>query len=727
MNYIAHTDGSRTHDLLDHLNAVASATSDKLKYNNLDTIGEQSGFLHDLGKYRTNFQNYLKQVSGLDPSAVYDPNNKTHASAGMFLTRDKIEDPVISSIIQYVIGCHHSGLLDITGVKSINSRFSDPKYQLEYSDTMDNVPSEVSERKFKHTRPNIIGKTDTHKILSLSLATRITFSAMVDSDWSDTANWMGKGSKHKAKYSSIEELRNKLEDHYSKFDDITGINTIRNQVANDCLDSASMNRGVFTLSVPTGGGKTLAGIRFALNHAVKHGMRRIIVAIPYTSIIEQTAKIYKDIFGEHNVLEHHMNIDKVDRLLYAPHLQAAQENWDAPIIVTTNVQLFESLFSSQPFRCRKVHNIQNSVIILDEVQTIPIEYTKSSYAYLRLLNEDYGCSVVFSTATQPIVSHISNAYGNTKIWGFDTTEIIKDVTTLYSSLKRVEINMLGKLGIQDIAYKVENHNQVLCIVNTRKNAAELFCSITGNHKYHLSSAMCAAHRKVVLDEVRQRLNDNLPVVLISTQVVEAGVDIDFPVVYRAMIGLDSIAQAAGRCNRHGTMLTGIVYVMEMDETLPPDMIRPQYATRRAMKSKKWNNSDVIGVDNIKLYYSCLYDTNEIMDKKIGNKTICDLLSPSYATVDGKKTYGCMYETVSDNYCIVDGSNKSTVYVLYGKADYSWYDGTEETAWKFKYWQSHAVTIFDNKVDEMDGIIVPIEHLHKSYYMVDPSFYSETGL
>ena len=550
---------------------------------------------------------------------------------------------------------------------------------------------------------------------------------MVDSDWSDTANWMGKTSKHKANYSSIPELKDKLEAHYASFTENSAINTIRNQVATDCLTSSSNTRGVFTLSVPTGGGKTLAGMRFVLNHAVKHNMRRIIVAIPYTSIIEQTAKIYKDIFGEHNVLEHHVNIDKVDRLLYAPHLQAAQENWDAPIIVTTNVQLLESLFSSQPFRCRKVHNIQNSVIILDEAQTIPTEYTKSAYAYLRLLTEDYGCSVVFSTATQPIVSHITNAYGTTKIWGFDTTEIVSDVESLYSSLKRVEVNILGKLSISDIADKVQNHNQVLCIVNTRKNASELFYSIESDHKSHLPSLMCAAHRKVVLDEVRQRLSDKLPVILISTQVVEAGVDIDFPIVYRAMAGLDSIAQAAGRCNRHGSIATGMVYVMEMDETLPPEMIRPQYATKRAMKSKKWNNKDFIGVDNIKLYYSCLYDTNQAMDKKVGNSFICDLLSPKVSVVDGKNTYGCMYETVSNNYTIVDGSNKSTVYVLYGKANYSWYDGTEETAWKFKYWQSHAVTIFDNKLDEFCGIIKPIEQLHKSYYMIDPSFYSETGL
>lgn len=291
---------------------------------------------------------------------------------------------------------------------------------------------------------------------------------------------------------------------------------------------------------------------FALDHAVTHNLSRVIYAIPFTSIIEQNAKIFQDILGRDEVLEHHCNFkesDDLEDVAYNSRRGLATENWDAPVVVTTNVQFFESLFHNKPSRCRKLHNIARSVIILDEAQAIPTEYMEPCLAALRELVEHYGCTIVLCTATQPALDDKSSLrMALPKI-----EEIVDDSKHLYEALQRTTVSFVGKLTDDELAVRLEEENQVLSIVSTKPQARALFELLQGHDGvFHLSTNMYPQHRRRVLDEIRTRLKQNKTCRVISTSLVEAGVDLDFPVVYRAMAGLDSIAQAAGRCNREGS-------------------------------------------------------------------------------------------------------------------------------------------------------------------------------
>jgi len=330
--------------------------------------------------------------------------------------------------------------------------------------------------------------------------------------------------------------------------------------------------GIYTLTVPTGGGKTLSSMGFALNHAVKYGKHRVIYVIPYTSIIEQTADQFRAIFGE-AVIEHHSNLDSTDEAKENARSRLACENWDAPVIVTTTVQFFESLFASRTSRCRKLHNIVNSVVILDEAQLLPPDFLAPILEALKELQKNYGVTVVFCTATQP-------ALGPHKTMDFDfkgidgMKEIMDDPAMLHKALKRTEIRQvrnLEPLTWDDVAGEITNNESVLCIVNRRDDARTLW-ELLPEGSIHLSALMCGAHRVRKIKEIKERLRNGVPTRVVSTQLVETGVDVDFPVVYRAMAGLDSIAQAAGRCNREGLRAKGKVFVF----TPPSEAAEPYW-------------------------------------------------------------------------------------------------------------------------------------------------------
>lgn len=322
-------------------------------------------------------------------------------------------------------------------------------------------------------------------------------------------------------------------------------------VLEQCAEAAEGEPGVYSLTVPTGGGKTLSSMRFALRHACAHGMRRVIYAAPYTSIIEQNADVYRGLFGSDNVLEHHADFDFDTLGESGGRMRLAAENWDAPVVVTTNVQLFESLHSDKTSRCRKLHNIAGSVIILDEAQMIPTDYLRPCVRALAEPVNRYGCTVLLCTATQPAINPF---FAET---GLSVKEVAGDVDCLFDTLRRVTYIGLGKIDDSGLARRLASHNQALCIVNSRAQAKNLFNSLVElageDGCYHLSTLMHPAHRRSTLKEIRTRLASGAPCCVVSTSLVEAGVDLDFPVVYRAVAGLDSIVQAAGRCNREGKM------------------------------------------------------------------------------------------------------------------------------------------------------------------------------
>ncbi|MGN0285164.1 MAG: CRISPR-associated helicase Cas3', partial [Segatella copri] len=422
---------------------------------------------------------------------------------------------------------------------------------------------------------------------------------------------------------SLQSLLPSLEtyiDNLQKRSSESEVNAIRRTVQERCVSVSNVEKGFYSLTVPTGGGKTLSSLVWALRHAVHNGMKRIIIAIPYTSIIVQTASILKQIFGEEAVLEHHSNFDP--QSLKSKEMQhkakLATENWDYPIVVTTNVQLFESMFSNKPSDCRKLHNIVNSVIILDEVQTLPTDYLQPIVDALKSYQRMFGISVLFTTASQPVLSGlIEGCNPKAAFQGIDNiTEIIPKEYVLHDKLRRVrlEIDNTGST-YDEIADQLSQHNKVLCIVNTRNDARELFERLPKEGMtIHLSRMMCPRHVSKAIQEIKQALSDNSETVIrvVATQLIEAGVDIDFPVVYRQEAGLDSILQAAGRCNREGKLDMATTYVFSLSEEhkLYGSIIDANNARLNMVNVNDWFASEAMTE-----YFRQLYCRKETFDKK----------------------------------------------------------------------------------------------------------------
>ena len=436
---------------------------------------------------------------------------------------------------------------------------------------------------------------------------RMLFSCLVDADFLDTERFMNPlQTEYRGGYPELLVLKKLFDAHMHKVVDEakpTPVNIERKKVLSACRAAAAQAPGLFTLAVPTGGGKTLSAMAFALDHAVKHGKRRIIYVIPYTSIIEQTATVLSGIFGSENVIEHHSNLDP-DKETQRTRL--ASENWDAPIIVTTNVQFFESLYAARPSRCRKLHNIVESVVILDEAQLLPPELLEPCVEVLKELGSHYGTTIVLSTATQPVLPKIGKP-----------SEIIAEPSVLYERLVRTNILMPPDLtdfsSWQDITDQIQQHDQVLCVVNTRRDCYDLHKGMP-HGTVHLSALMCGEHRSAVIGQIKQNLKPGTLIRVISTQLVEAGVDIDFPVVYRALAGLDSIAQAAGRCNREGKLNAqgrlGEVHVFVPPKPAPRGLLlKGENTTRELLALADFNPGHPEAFTRyFELFYSRVNDT-----------------------------------------------------------------------------------------------------------------------
>ncbi len=473
-------------------------------------------------------------------------------------------------ILAYLIAGHHAGLPDWhtseTPGAALKARLDDGRH-LERA-LIQPIPPEI----ISQPKPDsgLLGKAD-----GFALWVRMLFSCLVDADFLDTEAFMNADkAAQRIEALTVSELLSRF-DAFMKnnFSDAppTPVNRTRADVLRQCREKARETPGLFSLTVPTGGGKTLSSLAFALEHAKRHGKRRVIYAIPYTSIIEQTANVFRDIFPD-AVIEHHSNLDPDKETVKS---RLAAENWDAPLIVTTNVQFFESLFAAKTSRCRKLHNIANSVVVLDETQLLPPEFLQPILDVMNLLGRYYGVTFVLSTATQPALGTLQTFQRT--IRGLDhIREIIKDPDTLSRDLDRVTVSMPKDFhqpqGWHDITEHICRHPSVLTVVNSRADARELYRRMPEG-TIHLSALMCGEHRSRVIADIKQRLGAGEDVRVVSTQMVEAGVDVDFPVVYRALAGLDSIAQAAGRCNREGKLGRGQVIVFVPPQPAPPGPLR----------------------------------------------------------------------------------------------------------------------------------------------------------
>lgn len=600
-----------------HQKGVAELSASFAGQFGLPSWGYTLGILHDKGKERGAFQQYIRTTNGLlvTDGKLYGEHH--HAFVGGILAMKLMGKSVFNLLANQVIS-HHTGLHDYADAENVIEERPLPE-EINKKDIVLNIPQlqkELLDSPFSKLK---VSMKHFHHL------SRMLFSCLVDADRLDTERFMDVASwKKRGCSSSINDLLPKLEAYLSELQlhaPDTEVNRIRKQVQGQCSMTSSDEKGFYNLTVPTGGGKTLSSLLWAMKHAVVHDMNRIVIAIPYTSIIVQTAGLLKDIFGEENVLEHHSNFnpDEIKDERIREKAKLATENWDYPIIVTTNVQLFESIFSNKPSDCRKLHNIVNSVLILDEVQTLPTDFLQPIVDALKAYQKMFGVSVLFTTASQPVLSGlIKGANPKADFDGIERiTEIIPKELVLHDKLRRVtlEIDNAGKT-YDEIAVKVATYNKVLCIVNTRKDAKELYDRLPDEGvKLHLSRMMCPAHVSETIRKIKALLKDeSQPVVrVIATQLVEAGVDIDFPVVFRQETGLDSVLQAAGRCNREGRNAVGITFVFSFAAEK-----RVPFGTMAAANNARLNlpaDSDWFAPSVMEKYFHQLYCRKNTFDDK----------------------------------------------------------------------------------------------------------------
>ncbi len=638
------------HALEDHLRAVGEIASNfAASFDSHDWAG-LAGVWHDLGKYREAFQRYIKSASGYDAGAHLEgaKGRVDHSTAGAI--HAIFELGIHGRILAYLIAGHHAGLPDWHTSETAGAALAMRLKQVDLlTETLSqSIPLDI----LRQDKPATAMRGGRE---GFALWVRMLFSCLTDADFLDTERFMEENkSGERGNLPPLSDLLALFDRHMAdKMDgaEQTSVNRVRAAVLLQCRERASDAQGMFSLTVPTGGGKTLSGMAFALNHAVVHDKRRVIYVIPYTSIIEQTAKTFREIFGE-AVVEHHSNLDPDKETVRS---RLATENWDAPVIVTTNVQFFESLFAARTSRCRKLHNIVNSVVVLDEAQLLPPEFLQPILNVMNLLAKYYGVTFVLSTATQPALN--SREGFGWRFKGLDGVhEIMHDPDALCDRLgKRVTVQLPNDFHQSDtwerIAQELQQHESVLCIVNSRADCRELH-RLMQRGTIHLSALMCGAHRSHVISEIKRKLKDSEPVRVVSTQLVEAGVDIDFPVVFRAMAGLDSIAQSAGRCNREGRLECGEVQVFVPPKPAPIGLLRK--AEQAAVSVLTGYKGDPLARALFRPYFEQLYAKTDLDEHRIG-----DLLKVG-------DELEVQFRSAAAQFNLVDESSYQPVFVPYGE-------------------------------------------------------------
>jgi len=602
--------------LLDHLLNVSSLTGRYAKKIKLEKAGELIGLIHDIGKYSNEFQTYIKKNINSENN-LFDENDEfaassnsligkvDHSTAGAQLIWNKIfnkgqQKQIAAQVLALCIASHHSGLIDcITpdGKNDFIQRMNKSDDLTHVSEVIKSTDNRIKENVNKILNEalnevlqflkSLVETSQNEKIIRFysGLMARMLFSCLIDADRLDTADFVKPRHariRQGGRYIDWNVLIDRLENYLNKLEgksENNKINIIRKKISDDCKNRATDPRGVFTFTVPTGGGKTLSSLRFALYHAKKHQLDRIIFVIPFTTIIDQNAYVVRQIFEKKPsetgriVLEHHSNL--------IPELQNRRnklltENWDAPVIFTTSVQFLETLFGGGTRSARRMHQLANSIIVFDEIQSLPVKTVHLFCNTINFLTHYCQSSVVLCTATQPLLNKIAKDKGYLPFT--QANEIVPDVEQLFTDLKRVQIKNKIKSGgwtteqmAEFVQQRVTETGNCLVVVNTKKNAQAIYMECSKKIDipvYHLSTNMCPAHRLEKLNEIRNQLENSEPIICISTQLIEAGVDVDFGTVIRFVAGLDSIVQAAGRCNRNGKKNIGEVFIVNpADETI----------------------------------------------------------------------------------------------------------------------------------------------------------------
>lgn len=599
--------------LPDHLRAVAKLAASLAAIFGWAEVARVAGLLHDVGKCSDEFFAYIK-LSAMGGEKRRGPD---HSTAGARAAKETYSRS-LGTILAYIIAGHHAGLANWPDLeRRLCLDYKIPDY-VEWREFAGVPPPEATLRSTLPFRPN------RNEGFSQAFLIRMLFSALVDADSLATEEVITKSegrTVERGRHAELSTLRERLKqfmaekEAYAAANNPSRLNTLRAQILTYCTEKASNAPGLFTMTVPTGGGKTLASLSFALDHAVEHGLRRVIYVIPYTSIVEQTADVFRNALkSQEDILEHHANFDwerganqehpDAEESEKLKNLRLASENWDVPIVVTTAVQFYESLFASRRSRCRKLHNLAKSVVVLDEAHMMPLILLLPSMAAVDELATNYGASVVLCTATQPALRVRDGFDGGFEM--DDSRELAPDPKSLYGELNRFSIDWKrNPIADDEIVARFSEREQMLVIVNTRPHARALFSMINDMEgAYHLSTLMCPRHRKKVLAEIKQRLRENRPVRLVSTSLIEAGVDVDFPEVWRAAAGLDSILQAGGRCNREGGQMKGLLVVFEPARVkIQKDMEVFKEAAEEVWRSYSHNPNDI---GPISAYFNKVY-------------------------------------------------------------------------------------------------------------------------
>lgn len=633
MDYVTHKRDDGRHQLLkDHIENVARLTE---KFSNgFDTAGhgKLTGQLHDIGKYSEN-----GQARQIDPEHV-PPQD--HSTAGVKEAIRRKDVPAA-----FAVAGHHSGLPDI-GTKALESGTLMARNAKSLTGKDD--PSRWQDEIHPADSVSIPQYANGADRFASSFYIRMLFSCLVDADYLDTEDFMRSGGALRSSGEDIQLLNERMQSEAHKLLDAPQkyeINRKRCEILRECIRGDDLPRGLYTLTVPTGGGKTKSSLAFALAHAAKHHLKRVIYVIPYTSIIEQNAKVFSEILGEENVLEHHSNIDynEYDDTDERQAKMLACENWDAPVIVTTAVQFFESIFAAKTSKCRKLHNITDSVVIFDEAQMLPIPYIRPCIAAMTELVNHYGVTAVLCTATQPALNGIIHEFAPQ----LEIREITAGTDELYTFFRRVCFRQEPEMETEEIAGLLQSQHQALCIVNTRAKAREIYEQLNGEGIFCLTTLLTPNDRSDRLNEIRNRLKPerNERCIVVSTCLIEAGVDVDFPTVWREISGLDSILQAAGRCNREGRRKPeeSIVHIFAFPGA-QPRQFQQNIASTQSVLSRF---SEIDTRAAIKAYYDdlLLLKGKKALDEKQIVETCCKLA----------------FRTVAEHFKIID-EDTITVYI-----------------------------------------------------------------
>lgn len=730
--YYAHTrEGapeSEWQPLAHHLQQSASIAAEMGADAGISEIAYLAGLLHDIGKYSDAFQERLRGKK----------TRVDHATAGakeiMLLLSDKTKRPA-AEIISYCIAGHHSGLPDYGSSSDTEDDSTllarrNKKPLKDYSAYKSEIIPDLASVRLPTIKAALFrfqpaqgheARVQRSAAFSFSFLIRMVFSALVDADWIDTERFANIQSRPRGGFASMRELKSEFDRYIQKYaNPERDIHRKRTETLHDCLAHGADAPGFFTLTVPTGGAKTLNSLAFALTHAVQHDLKRVIYVIPFTSIIEQNAKVFREALGSlgaENVLEHHSNFDwdnprnkaEDEEDSVADKLKLASENWDVPIVVTTNVQFFESLYASKKRRARKLHNLAKSVIIFDEAQTLPRAYLQPCLMAIQELVRNYGASAVFSTATQPSLQ---------RFFAPDVhfTELASTPKALFDFYKRVRVVHLGQVTDEALLERLSQHEQVLCIVNTRRHARGLFTQLSercADGVYHLSTLMCPKHREITLETIRTRLDAGLPCRVISTQVLEAGIDVDFPVGYRALAGLDSIIQAAGRVNREKRCEIADMYVFEPETPLikkTPLFIQQTGGVARIILRDHADDPTTIAA--IEAYYNLLYNMQDARDFDSHGILSC---------LDGKDDpFGFAFKSAAENFKLIEDN---TVAIMIPFDDHA--RGLIRTLTNSAYplsvlrkLQPYTVNIYEQEFDALFGT-GRLDEIQGKYYALRP--------